>query len=137
MKVALYLRVSTTDQDPETQLMALRDFARSQGWDVYREEALARQVPDAAGVLLVPAFVVLGAPHWDPDARGTIVGRPLHLLAGAANQALDLARAKKAVVQVGSLHIRKDATNDALLDSTVGIYNPRLTSPSAQVAQIP
>jgi glycerol kinase len=37
-------------------------------------EALARQVPDAAGVLLVPAFVGLGAPHWDPDARGTIVG---------------------------------------------------------------
>jgi len=44
-------------------------FARSD--DV---EALARQVPDAAGVLLVPAFVGLGAPHWDPDARGTIVG---------------------------------------------------------------
>ena len=44
-------------------------FARSD--DV---EALARQVPDAAGVLLVPAFVGLGAPHWDADARGTIVG---------------------------------------------------------------
>jgi glycerol kinase len=44
-------------------------FARSD--DV---EALARQVPDAGGVLLVPAFVGLGAPHWDPDARGTIIG---------------------------------------------------------------
>jgi glycerol kinase len=31
-------------------------------------------VPDSGGVLLVPAFVGLGAPHWDPYARGTIVG---------------------------------------------------------------
>jgi len=35
---------------------------------------LAASVPDAAGVFLVPAFVGLGAPHWDPYARGTIVG---------------------------------------------------------------
>jgi len=37
-------------------------------------EALARAVPDADGVFLVPAFVGLGAPYWDPYARGTIVG---------------------------------------------------------------
>jgi glycerol kinase len=37
-------------------------------------EALARQVDDDGGVVLVPGFVGLGAPHWDPDARGTIVG---------------------------------------------------------------
>jgi glycerol kinase len=37
-------------------------------------EALARSVNDAGGVYLVPAFTGLGAPHWDPDARGTIVG---------------------------------------------------------------
>lgn len=35
---------------------------------------LASSVPDAGGVFLVPAFVGLGAPHWDPYARGTIVG---------------------------------------------------------------
>ena len=35
---------------------------------------LASTVPDAGGVFLVPAFVGLGAPHWDPYARGTIVG---------------------------------------------------------------
>ncbi|HET7467440.1 MAG TPA: glycerol kinase GlpK [Candidatus Dormibacteraeota bacterium] len=35
---------------------------------------LAESVPDAGGVYLVPAFVGLGAPHWDPYARGTIVG---------------------------------------------------------------
>ena len=37
-------------------------------------EALARQVEDNGGVYLVPAFVGLGAPHWDQYARGTIVG---------------------------------------------------------------
>ena len=35
---------------------------------------LAASVEDAGGVFLVPAFVGLGAPHWDPYARGTIVG---------------------------------------------------------------
>jgi glycerol kinase len=37
-------------------------------------EALAAQVPDAGGVFLVPAFVGMGAPYWDPHARGAIVG---------------------------------------------------------------
>jgi glycerol kinase len=37
-------------------------------------EALALSVPDSGGVMLVPAFTGLGAPHWDPYARGTIVG---------------------------------------------------------------
>jgi glycerol kinase len=37
-------------------------------------EALAASVPDSGGVLLVPAFTGLGTPHWDPYARGTIVG---------------------------------------------------------------
>ncbi|NOY52099.1 MAG: glycerol kinase GlpK [Deltaproteobacteria bacterium] len=36
--------------------------------------ALASAVPDTGGVYLVPAFVGLGAPYWDPYARGTIVG---------------------------------------------------------------
>ena len=35
---------------------------------------LAESVPDTGGVYLVPAFVGLGAPYWDPYARGTIVG---------------------------------------------------------------
>jgi glycerol kinase len=37
-------------------------------------EAMARSVPDTGGVYFVPAFVGLGAPHWEPEARGTIVG---------------------------------------------------------------
>lgn len=36
--------------------------------------AMAMAVPDTGGVYFVPAFVGLGAPHWDPHARGTIVG---------------------------------------------------------------
>ncbi|MGD0579198.1 MAG: glycerol kinase GlpK [Bryobacteraceae bacterium] len=37
-------------------------------------EALAASVPDSGGVFLVPAFVGLGAPHWDPYARGAMFG---------------------------------------------------------------
>jgi glycerol kinase len=44
----------------------LRNAAESEG--------LARSVPDTGGVYLVPAFVGLGAPYWDPEARGLICG---------------------------------------------------------------
>lgn len=37
-------------------------------------EALARTVPDSGGVVFVPALTGLGAPHWDPQARGLIIG---------------------------------------------------------------
>ena len=37
-------------------------------------EAIAAQRPDARGVYLVSAFTGLGAPHWDPDARGALLG---------------------------------------------------------------
>ncbi len=37
-------------------------------------EALAGSVSDAGGVVFVPAFTGLGAPHWDPDARGMLCG---------------------------------------------------------------
>jgi glycerol kinase len=37
-------------------------------------EALAASVPDTGGVTFVPAFVGLGAPHWDPHAAGLIIG---------------------------------------------------------------
>jgi len=46
-------------------------------------EKLAQSVADTGGVYLVPAFVGLGAPHWDAYARGTIVG--LTRGAGKAN----------------------------------------------------
>ncbi len=37
-------------------------------------EALAKSIPDTQGVYLVPAFTGLGAPYWDPQARGAVLG---------------------------------------------------------------
>lgn len=42
--------------------------------DAAASEAMARSLADNDGVYLVPAFVGLGAPHWRPDARGSITG---------------------------------------------------------------
>jgi glycerol kinase len=65
-------------------------------------EALALSVPDSGGVIVVPAFAGLGAPHWRPEARGTITGLTrgttrAHLaratLEGIALQNVDILRA--------------------------------------------
>ncbi|MBU3737476.1 MAG: glycerol kinase, partial [Rhodoferax sp.] len=40
----------------------------------HQVQSLAETVPDAGGVMLVPAFTGLGAPYWRPDARGSITG---------------------------------------------------------------
>jgi glycerol kinase len=65
-------------------------------------EALAASVPDSGGVIIVPAFAGLGAPHWRPDARGAITGLTrgttrAHLaraaLEGIALQNVDILRA--------------------------------------------
>ncbi len=42
--------------------------------DAAESEAVAARLADTAGVYLVPAFTGLGAPWWDPDARGAILG---------------------------------------------------------------
>ena len=42
--------------------------------DAAETEALARSVPSDDGLYLVPAFTGLGAPHWDPRARGLLIG---------------------------------------------------------------
>src|SRR3546814_13077155 len=39
-------------------------------------EKIAKSIPDTDGVYLVPAFTGLGAPYWDPEARGAIFGLP-------------------------------------------------------------
>ncbi|WP_144037146.1 glycerol kinase GlpK [Sphingomonas sp. TZW2008] len=66
---------------------------------------MATKVENSHGVYMVPAFVGLGAPHWDPDARGSIHGLTLdttaaHLaraaLEAVAYQTLDLAEAMAA-----------------------------------------
>jgi len=42
--------------------------------DASESDVLAQSIPDNGGVYFVPAFVGLGAPHWDAEARGAIVG---------------------------------------------------------------
>jgi glycerol kinase len=42
--------------------------------DAAQSEDLAASVPDSGGVVFVPALTGLGAPHWDPDARGAVFG---------------------------------------------------------------
>lgn len=65
-------------------------------------DRMATRVPDSHGVYMVPAFVGLGAPYWDPEARGAIFGLTLdahseHLVRAAleavAYQTFDLAEA--------------------------------------------
>ncbi|MCS6805139.1 MAG: glycerol kinase GlpK [Acidobacteriota bacterium] len=56
--------------------------------DMSETEAMARSVPDTGGVFFVPAFVGLGAPYWDMQARGVIVGltqvtEPAHIVRAA------------------------------------------------------
>jgi glycerol kinase len=45
--------------------------------DAVETDSMATRVPDSHGIYMVPAFVGLGAPHWDPDARGAIFGLTL------------------------------------------------------------
>ncbi|MBA4216900.1 MAG: glycerol kinase GlpK [Proteobacteria bacterium] len=51
----------------------LRDGLRAIGGSG-EVQALAESVPDAGGVMFVPAFAGLGAPYWRPDARGALLG---------------------------------------------------------------
>jgi glycerol kinase len=51
----------------------LRDELKLVG-EASETDRLAESVPDTGGAIVVPAFVGLGAPYWDPEARGTIVG---------------------------------------------------------------
>ncbi len=80
-------------------------------------EALAASVPDAGGVYFVPAFTGLGAPHWDPHARGTILGlsrgtTAAHLaravLESIAFQAADVLKAMERDSKISLLELRVD-----------------------------
>jgi len=89
-------------------------------------EKLAASVPDSGGVYLVPAFTGLGAPHWDPYARGTIVGLTRGSNAGhiaraalesIAFQSAELLRAmqKDAGLELKELRVDGGAAADDLL----------------------
>ena len=109
-------------------------------------EALAREVVDTGGVYFVPAFVGLGAPYWDPYARGTIVGLTQgtdrrHLVRAALEaicyQSRDLLEAMTAdAVKTGGLSLqalRADggaAANDFLMQFQAGILDVPVQRPA-------
>ena len=89
-------------------------------------EALALKVKDNDGVYLVPAFVGLGAPHWNQDARGTITGLTRGSTAGhiaraaiesIAYQTYDVLKAMEADSGINIKELRVDggATENNLL----------------------
>jgi glycerol kinase len=90
-------------------------------------ERLAGSVPDCGGVFFVPAFVGLGAPYWDPYARGTLIGLTrdttiAHVARAAvesmAYQTRDVLEAmqRDAGIALGQLRVDGGAArNDALL----------------------
>ena len=89
-------------------------------------EALASQVPDSGGVYLVPALTGLGAPYWDPYAKGTVTGitrgtTAAHLaraaLDGIAFETMDVVDAmrKDAGVALRSLKVDGGASRNNLM----------------------
>jgi glycerol kinase len=112
---------------------------------------LASRVPDNGGVFLVPAFAGLGAPHWDPYARGTLVGLTrgstgAHIaratLESIAYQTADILDAMQADSGIGLRELRVDggaARSDLLMQFQADILNvpvvrPRLLESTAMGA---
>jgi glycerol kinase len=111
-------------------------------------EALAATVPDSGGVCLVPAFAGLGAPHWDPYARGIITGitrgtTAAHIaratLESIAFQTADLLSAMEADsgIRLSELRVDGGATVNALLMQFqadilgVPVVRPRISETTA------
>ncbi len=106
-------------------------------------EPLAASVPDAGGVVLVPAFAGLGAPHWDAYARGTIVGLTrgtgaAHIaraaLEGIAFQVADVLDVMRADSGIPITELRVDggaAANDLLMQFQADILQVPVVRPAS------
>jgi glycerol kinase len=104
-------------------------------------ETLARSVPNSGGVFFVPAFVGLGAPHWDPYARGTIVGitrdtTPAHIARAAldaiALQTADVLQLMQEEAGLALRDLRVDggaARNDYLMQLQADLLDVRVVRP--------
>ncbi len=111
--------------------------------DVADSAAIAAAVPDDHGVFLVPAFVGLGAPHWNPDTRGLVAGLTLdsgaaHLvratLESVAYQSRDLSDAMRADGAARPDTIRIDggmANNDWLAQFLADILDVSVERPAS------
>ncbi len=107
-------------------------------------EALAASVPDNGGVYFVPALAGLGAPFWDPHARGTIVGLTRgttkgHLaratLEAMAYQTRDVLEAMQHDAKVPLAELKVDggaAANNSLLQFQSDILSTRVRRPVVQ-----
>ncbi len=107
-------------------------------------EALAGSVADNGGVYLVPAFTGLGSPHWDPHARGAIMGLTRGSSAGhIARAALEsiayqTADVLNAMVKDSGIHLRElrvdggAARNDALMQFQADVLGLRVVRPQIQ-----
>jgi glycerol kinase len=105
-------------------------------------EELASSVPDNGGVYLVPAFAGLGAPHWDPYARGTLIGitrgtTSAHVARAAlesiAFQVDDLLEAVHKDSGIAMSELRVDggaSTNDALMQFQADILGVPVVRPA-------
>ena len=105
-------------------------------------EPLAASVPDNGGIYLVPAFAGLGAPHWDPYARGTIVGITRGTTAGhlaraalesIAYQVADLLDAMAADSGIALKELRVDggaATNNTLMQFQADLLGVPVVRPA-------
>ncbi len=105
-------------------------------------EALAAQVPDNGGVTVVPALSGLGAPHWNPDARGIITGitrgtTKAHIaratLEGIALQVHDLLGAMRGDANRPISVLRVDggaAANDLLMQFQADLLGVELHRPT-------
>jgi len=105
-------------------------------------EPLAASVTDNGGVYLVPAFAGLGAPHWDPYARGTIVGITRGTTAGhlaraalesIAYQVADLLDAMRADAGIPLSELRVDggaAANDTLMQFQADLLGAPVVRPA-------
>jgi glycerol kinase len=105
-------------------------------------EALARSVPDSGGVIMVPAFAGLGAPHWRPEARGLISGLTrgttrAHLaraaLEGIALQNYDILRAMQDDSGRPLVRLKVDggaAANDLLMQFQADVLGVTISRPA-------
>ncbi|HUM56793.1 MAG TPA: glycerol kinase GlpK, partial [Bacillota bacterium] len=105
-------------------------------------EKMALSVPDSAGCYFVPAFVGLGAPYWDPYARGTILGITRgtdknHIVRAAlesmAFQTRDLADAMASDIQSTPTDLKADggaSANDFLMQFQADILDRDVIRPS-------
>jgi glycerol kinase len=105
-------------------------------------EALALSVPDSGGVIVVPAFAGLGAPHWRPEARGTITGLTrgttrAHLaratLEGIALQNVDILRAMERDSGRAPTTLKVDggaAANDLLMQFQSDVLGVEIARPA-------